>query len=87
MRRGAPPLSRSGDDDGVVELLYLDCPACWSAIKQPFNPDGGPLVWSHPCSRRRSARLIVLPKERRVYEVPENVSLEAELRRAIGRAS
>ncbi len=71
----------------MVDLLYLDCPACGCKIKQPFNPDGGPLVWPHPCSRRRSARLIVLPKERRVYEVPENVSLEVELRRAIARAS
>lgn len=69
------------------ELLYLRCPSCGSRIKEPFNAGGDPQVWVHPCPGRRKARLIVVPRMRMVYEIPEDVSLETELLRAIGRTS
>jgi hypothetical protein len=68
-----------------MKLFYATCPVCKRDIMQPFDPQAGPTVIVHHHGRRRSraARLIVHPAERRVIEVPPDVSLEDALAREL----
>ena len=88
-RRGAAP---AGDDPGAPpfsrsRLVYLTCPECRRQIEEPFNPDGGPQVIVHRHSKRRNARLLVIPAQGVARSIPHGTSMEDALSDAIRRAS
>ena len=83
--RGASPFSRSGEP--CTDLVYLDCPVCGRQIDEPFSAHGGPQAVTHQHSRVRNARLNVVPKDHKVFVVPDRESMEQALLREMRRAS
>jgi hypothetical protein len=65
--------------------VYLRCPECGQLIKEPFNADGGPQVFTHHRARRSNCRLVVVPSEQVALIVPHGTALEAALAREITR--
>jgi len=64
-------------------LVYITCPVCNRKIDVPFSRTSGPVPFVHHKSNRPGCRLIVIPAERRAYQVSTNESLESALVREL----
>lgn len=68
-------------------LAYITCPKCRRQIREPFSRLSGPVVYVHDRPNRSKCRLVIHPdkmgNDHRVYEVPEDMSLESALVKAL----